>query len=85
MNNTAMNFNMSLFDQSHAIPDDHFLEQRDDGDLESRDDEDFDRQRSRIPTIVTKNEDEQNQTSNLSALFMDQTKGHSKLRDTFAR
>ena len=72
MNNTAMNFNSSLFDPSHAIPDDHFkdIEQRDDApDLESRDDDDFERQRSRAPTIVTTNEDMQNKTANLTNLM----------------
>lgn len=85
MNNTAMNFNMSLFDQSHAVPDDHFIETRED-ELESRDDDDFNRQRSRIPTIVTSNEDMQNKTSNLTAALMDPNKvTNSKMRDTFAR
>ena len=87
MNNTAMNFNSSLFDQNHAVPDDHFLEQRDDAvDLESRDDDDFDRQRSRVPTIVTTNEDLQNKTSDLTALMKSPHKAtNSKMRDTFAR
>ena len=46
MNNTAMNFNMSLFDNTHKVPDDHFaeLEEMRNGDeLESRDDDDFER------------------------------------------
>ena len=45
MNNTAMNFNASLFDDTHKVPDDHFadLEQiKNIDDLESRDD-DFER------------------------------------------
>ena len=36
MNNTAMNFNSSLFDESHKVPDNHFEDLPED-DLESRD------------------------------------------------
>lgn len=41
MNNTAMNFNSSLFDPTHRVPDDHF-ESRQEDDLESRDCSNFD-------------------------------------------
>ena len=56
MNNTAMNFNSSLFDKQNKIPDGHFDDIEDDVlDIPSKND--FNGQRSRVPTIVTQNAD----------------------------
>ena len=54
--------------------------------LESREEDGFERQRSRVPTIVTSNEQTQNISSNFTDLLLNnQKKTNSKLRDTFAR
>ena len=55
MNNTAMNFNSSLFDPNHKIPDDHFEEAMREDDIESRDcnlDDQQSLKRDRTPTII---------------------------------
>lgn len=53
MNNTAMNFNSSLFDQSHRVPDDHFEPTQEEDDIESRDVSNFEdtQRRLRAPVI----------------------------------